>query len=424
MINERSLLAIEKNSSPGICRPLYESYCFSRIPQTVKYLLTGKEGKRLPEEVVDASSYDLVILILVDGFGWRFFEKYKERFPFIRRFIEQGIVSKLTSQFPSTTAAHVTCMNTDLNVGESGVYEWFYYEPLVDRIIAPLLFSFAGDHNPGTLKEAGIAAENFYPPHTFYEALSQEGVTSYVMQNASIAHSPYSSSMFKGAIQVPFNSTKEALTTLSNLSMQNKNEKSYIYSYFGEIDAAGHRHGIDSPQFETAVNLFWQQIEELFWQQLQYKDKKVACIVTADHGMVDVNPMTTFYLNKEFPGIERYLKRNRDGRLLAPAGSCRDFFLHIQEERLGEAKEVLQELLKEKARVVFTEELIQQRFFGERAPSEKFLNRVGNLVILPKEGEGVWWYEKHHFEQHFYGAHGGLTRHEMEIPFLFINPRS
>ncbi|MES2344870.1 MAG: alkaline phosphatase family protein [Chlamydiota bacterium] len=420
MINERSLLAIQKNSTEGMCRPLYESYCFSRIPQTIKHLLTGKEGERLPEETTEGSSYDLVILIFVDGFGWRFFEKYKERFPFLMRFVNQGIVSKLTSQFPSTTAAHVTCINTDLLVGESGVYEWFYYEPLVDRMIAPLLFSFAGDHNPGTLKESGVATENFYPKHTFYENLSKEGITSYVMQNASIAHSPYSSAMFKGAIQVPFTSTKEALSNLADLSCKNDGTKKYIYSYFGEIDAAGHRHGIDSSQFETTVALFWQQVEEFFWKQLQCKDKKVACLVTADHGMVPVDPASTFYLNKEFPDIERYLKKNRDGDPLAPAGSCRDFFLHIQEERLHEVKDILTALLKDKARIVLTEDLIQQGFFGTKNPTETFLNRVGNLVILPHEGEGVWWYKKHHFEQHFYGAHGGLTRHEMEIPFLFL----
>jgi hypothetical protein len=46
---------------------------------------------------------------------------------------------------------------------------------------------------------------------------------------------------------------------------------------------------------------------------------------------------------------------------------------------------------------------------------------VGNLVILPYEHEAIWWYEKGRFEQHFYAAHGGLTRKEMETIFLFLN---
>lgn len=420
MINERSLHAIEQNSSEGLCRPLYDSYCFSRLPGTIYHLLTGKETDRLPSDTITGAPYDLVILFFVDGFGWRFFDKYRDRFPALKRFIDGGIASKLTSQFPSTTAAHVTCINTGLPVGESGVYEWFYYEPLVDRVIAPLLFSYAGDHALGTLKESGIPSEEFYPKHTLHETLRKEGLSSYVMQHSNIAHSPYSEAMFKGATQMPFGSMREAFANLLNIVEKNDGNKSYAYLYFGDVDSAGHRHGIGSPQFETAVSLFWTQLEEFFFNQLKKTEKKIACLFIADHGMVDVNPATTFYLNKQFPEIDRFLKRNRAGSPIAPAGSCRDFFLHIQDDRLDEAQEVLKEVIQNRGRVVPTEELVQHGFFGAKTPSRKFMDRVGNLVILPHEGECIWWYVKHHFEQHFYGAHGGLSRNEMEIPFLFL----
>ena len=63
-------------------------------------------------------------------------------------------------------------------------------------------------------------------------------------------------------------------------------------------------------------------------------------------------------------------------------------------------------------------DLIDQHFFGSGAPSQRFLDRVGNLVVLPYEGESVFWYEQGRFEQPFYGHHGGLTRHEMETILL------
>jgi predicted AlkP superfamily pyrophosphatase or phosphodiesterase len=420
MLNEISIRTIEESSTESLCGPLYDSYCFSRIPATIINLLTGDKTERLPSETTSGEGYDLVILFLVDGFGWRFFKKYADRFPFLKRVLEQGIVSKLTSQFPSTTAAHVTCINTGLPVAESGVYEWFYYEPLVDRVIAPLLFSYAGDHSPGTLKESGIPSEEFYPRSTLYETLHEKGIASYVMQNSTIAFSPYSQAMFKGAFQVPYNVNKEAMDNLVDIAMRKSASKNYVYLYFGDIDSAGHRHGIDSQQFEMAVVHFWELMEEQFFKQLKQLDKKVACLVTADHGMVPVDPKNTYFLNQQFPEIQRYLKRNKAGDLIAPAGSCRDFFLHIQEDRLDECKEILQELLKERANVATIWQLINAGFFGPKMPSANFLNRVGNLVILPHEGEAVWWYVKHHFEQHFYGAHGGLSRNEMEIPLFFL----
>ncbi len=419
MLNQHALAAVQNSSfGPRFCKPLYDSYCFSRIPATLKTLLTGQPDRGLPRDAVIGEEYDIVVLFLIDGFGWRFFEKYADRYPALTRFLEQGIATKITSQFPSTTAAHVTCINTGLEVGQSGVYEWFYYEPKLDRMIAPLLFSFAGDKALGSLKTTGISPQELYPTHTLYEDLRTAGIPSFVLQLASIADSPYSEVMFKGAHPLPYRDYSQALSTLTHLC--NTEEKAYIYLYFGDVDAAGHRHGLDSAEFAQAVDLCWKGIEEQFFQKITPRQKKIACIAVADHGMISIDPKTTVYLNKEFSELKSRLKTNRQGQPLVPAGSCRDFFLHIEEDYLDETVEILPHFLEGRAAVYKTQTLIDERFFGAMPPSELFLERVGNAVILPYEGEGVWWYEKQRFEQHFYGAHGGLTRGEMETIFLFL----
>ena len=64
-----------------------------------------------------------------------------------------------------------------------------------------------------------------------------------------------------------------------------------------------------------------------------------------------------------------------------------------------------------------TSELIEGGFFGPQ-PTATFLQRVGNLVVLPFKGESVYYFERDKFDNHFLGHHGGLTRDEMEIPFI------
>ena len=117
--------------------------------------------------------------------------------------------------------------------------------------------------------------------------------------------------------------------------------------------------------------------------------------------------------------MERFIKTNRNGDLIVPAGSARDMFLYVKDDLLDEAQAFLSSRLAGKAEVVKSTWLMENGYFGPRV-SPQFLARVGNLVILPHRYESVWWYEKDKFEQRFYGHHGGLTPQEMEIPFLAI----
>jgi hypothetical protein len=160
-------------------------------------------------------------------------------------------------------------------------------------------------------------------------------------------------------------------------------------------------------------------MEEHFWKPLASSVRRIATIVTADHGMTSIDPTTTVYMNRHWPNIQESLQVNQKGMPLVPAGSCRDFFLHVKQEKLAEMQAYLSLQLQGKAEVFFVHDLIDKGFFGMLPPSKRFLERVGNLVIIPYENESIWWYEKRHFEQNFYAAHGGLTPNEMESIFLF-----
>ena len=143
-------------------------------------------------------------------------------------------------------------------------------------------------------------------------------------------------------------------------------------------------------------------------------------MLTTDHGASEVDPKTTIFLNKEerFKGVERFLKRNKTGDLLVPAGSPRDMFLHVKDNLLDEAQSFLAKGLDGKAEVVKADWLMKNGYFGPEI-SQKFRARVGNLVILPYRYESVWWY-RDHFVKHFFGNHGGLTPQEMEIPLFTL----
>ena len=388
----------------GFVKPRYNSDGFAGIPNRIR-------------ESCISGKYDAVVLFLVDGFGWRFFEKF-QGMPFLRRLTTSGKVEKLTSQFPSTTAVHLTTLHTGQPVGKSGVYEWFYYEPLVDQIIAPLLFSHAGVNQRDTLK-GSIKANKLYPNQTLYQELEKLGVKSHVFGMRDYTPSTYSNVVMRGAKLNSFKTLAEALVNLGHL-LASSEDTAYINFYFDSIDGTCHKYGPASPQTEGEIEAFLL-IMDYFFTRIFPPKKKVLFLMTADHGASEVDPETTIFLNrdKRFKEVEHYFKTNRKGGLLVPAGSARDMFLYIKDDLLDEAQEFLVRLLEEVAEVVKTEWLVQNGYFGPEI-STRFRERVGNLVILPHRGEAVWWYEKDKFDQRFYGHHGGLTPQEMEIPFIAL----
>lgn len=419
MINQKSLKAVEQAKfSKEFIRPLYDSYCFSNIPQTIKNILLQENKKALPTDVLAGlpATYDKVILFLIDGFGWRFIEEYKKTSLFLQRVIKEGSLSKLTAQYPSTTVNQVTTIHTGLTVGQHGHYELFHYEPELDAIIAPLVFSFAGKKVRNMLTATGIDPKKIYQRSTFYKELKEKNVESIMFQDAEFAFSPYTDSVTLGATIVPYITLPEALRKLVERIKKDKN-KSYYFFYFDKIDVMAHRYGPDSHQCKAEITQFLSTMENIFYKDLYGNTSKTLFLMTADHGHMEIDPNETIYLNNEFPEIINWIKSSKNGELLVPAGTCRDMFLHIKENSLDEAQIYLQNKLGEKVEVYKVKDLIQQKFFGLEKPSKSFLDRVGNLVILCRGSSSVWWYQKGRFEQNYKGHHGSMTRQEMEIPF-------
>ncbi len=428
MLNTASVQAVnEAQFSQYFMKPLHGSYCFANLPATIEFLMTNNERNALPHDVLGnlPTHYDKVVFFFVDAFGWRFFERYAEKYDFLKTIMNEGVVSKLTSQFPSTTAAHVTSIHTGLPVSQSGIYEWNYYEPLVDDLISPLLFSYVNyaegeKYKRDTLKKTNVPAEAFFPQQTFYNSLKEQGIVSHILQYQNYTPSTYSDVVFRGARTHPYQSIEQALFYLSELTTVENTPPSYYFVYFDRIDATCHHYGPFSKEFEQEVDRFFKAMHELFYKNIQGKAKNTLLIMTADHGQVEVNPKTTYYLDKELPEFGQYLATNQQGHLLVPAGSARDMFLYVKEQYVNEAVVLLRQKLEGRAEVYHTQDLLAQHFFGLEEPSPTFLGRLGNVVILPYKNETVWWSQEGKYAMNFLGHHGGLTREEMEIPLLLV----
>jgi predicted AlkP superfamily pyrophosphatase or phosphodiesterase len=403
--------------------PRYDGYNFSNLPATIQYWLTGQGAPALAPDVMGeyTRQYDAVILFFIDSFGWELFQRRVDDSAFLQHLVKHGRVSKITAQFPPTTAAHVTCIHTGLPVGRSGVYEWQYYEPRLDAVITPLLFSYAGTAWRDQLKNTGIAPEELYPKQTLYNLLAAEGVKSYSFGSRDFTPSTFSNVVMRGAEIKPFLTLTDALVRIA-AHAERVQMPTYLFFYYGNIDTLCHFYGPDTRETEAEIDLFLYAMDKWFLSNLRAGKKKILFALTADHGHMAVTPKNTHYLNVEptSRAIVRMLRTDARGNVLPPGGSPRDVFLYVRDDLLDDAYALLTDSLAGYADVVKTSELLRAGYFGSLPVCADLLARLGNLTILAREHNCVWWYQDQKFEQKFYGHHGALTPTEMEIPLALL----
>lgn len=426
MINEESRQLIDNSRyRDHFTRPRYDSFCFARIPPTLLDLFDGRRSDTSlpPSTYQTVSPAQSIILILFDAFGRHMIPDCLSA-PSVERFFarleQQGTLSFITSQFPSTTAAHVTTLHSGLPLSQTGVYEWFYYEHALDKVIAPLLYCEAKSHHPGELEKHGVEPESFLPQDVIYSHLNERGVRSYALVPSAYCFSPYNRWITRGATSLPYSSLAEGFQNIQQLLLDRSSRK-LIFLYADSFDSACHRYGPHSEQSRAAAEVFFNNLEAELLDTLPAGQGGTALILTADHGQTSIDPQQTVYLDLEMPHLTAQLEQCKNGELKVPAGSSRDFFLHVRPEAEREVLDELRTRLVGSAEVISTRELIEDGVFGQQPLSDRFLRNVGNVVILPLEGKSVYWSGQNGmFRDKFFGHHGGMTPVEMESIFAFL----
>jgi hypothetical protein len=418
MIDAAAAAAVAAAAPDGVVtRPLYGSYCFSSITSTLEWLVGAGGEPAIPRASLaglEAPSRP-VALVFLDAFGLAFLERHADH-PFARRLLDDGHVIPLTSQFPSTTTAHVTTLASGLTVGQTGLYEWFQYEPALDAVIVPLQFAYAGDA-PGSLLLAGADAQALYPFPTLHRRLADAGLQSAMLLDAGIVPSPWSRTMLAGATIHPHAAVADGIADLAAL-LRAPEPPALATLYLDAIDAIGHRRGPGSGEFAATVEGILTQLEEVLVPALP---DGAVLLVTADHGQLPAEPDDAIYVNELWPGLEPLMRPNARGAPIAPAGSPRDLFLHVRPEAVDEVAGRLGELLDGRARVVRSDALIAEGLFGPEV-SPRLRERVGEVAVLPVAGEEVWWHEPGRFEQKLRGHHGGLATAEALTYLAVLRP--
>ena len=418
-LEARSISAVDAcRFGDGFVRPAYEGFCFSNLPGLFEKLIFGSTAKSsFPKEVSDKLGvYEHVIFAFVDAFGWESFERFRDTSRFLKAVDRDGIVIKSTSQFPSTTAAHVSTILSGLPVYDHGVCGWDYYEPRVGRMVKPLVYSFSEDKDPDTLRKAGFSPELVLPRGHFLSNLRARDVHVELHGPAAYYPSPFNLRYSPINSVYGYSSLREGVARICE-SLMAKPGRSYHTLYADKYDSACHEFGVGAPQSDAVATEILRSLGTFLNRSFPLRS---LLIVSADHGQIATPAGQKIAVNTLLPGIEKLLKLDIRGEPIRFSGGKRYLFLHPKDEHRESIVQELRSKLHGAATVMTLPELGAAGLLGPGPLKESFAERLGSVGILPHTGYSVHWYEPPMFDDKGLSGHGGLSPQEMETPVLFL----
>ena len=345
--------------------------------------------KTIPEIDKKLDGKKKVIVFLFDAMGKSVLEKHLDEYSFFRT----HIIKNITSTIPPTTVASTTSFLSGKFPIETGWLGWTLYFNEIDKNVN--VFPNVDDDTGELIM--GEHMMNKTCPYKNIAALINEKT------NKEIAHLIYG---------YPVDKKNKKVRRLKGFikhayKIANKNDESFTYAYWVNPDGLMHGRGVNDKKVHKNILKIQKYI-----QRYSLKNKDVATLVIADHGMIDVNFLDMY----EHSDLVNTLKRNTsiEKRMM-------NFF--IKDGQQDEFKKLFNKYYGQYYTLLSKEKVLKENLFGEGLPHKKSLEFIGDFIGLANSDISLQMKkqkdEKNPFV--FKAHHAGNTLDEMLISVIGIN---
>lgn len=337
--------------------------------------------------LLDGVGYNQLTRFMAAGGGDRFFSKH----PFER----------ITTVFPSTTAAAVTTFSTGATPAEHGVLSWYLHFHDLGLVGAVL---------PGrTLTGTRMTRDD-------YNLRRYLGLPSYLsslrrhkrlLSFGTLGESAYSNA---GTRWNGYGSYR-TLTGMERQTVRFAREggRGVAYVYWPLYDTLCHAKGVQARETRSHLAEIDASLGRL---TSRLAGTGTLLLVTADHGVVDSPPPKRIDL-AAMPGLLNCLT-------LLPAGDGRQVSCFVRPGRVGRFHDVLARHLAEACVCITGEELLESGLLGPGRPHPALQNRVGDYVLLARDDYAFQVTASQTKARVHKGNHGGLSSDEVYVPLYAL----
>ncbi|CAL9551942.1 hypothetical protein SUDANB58_04465 [Streptomyces sp. enrichment culture] len=340
---------------------------------------------------------DRACVFLIDGLGWEQLKAHPQDAPFMTSLLgtsRGGTGRPLTAGYPATTATSLASVGTGLPPGAHGMPGYTVRDPATGRLMNQLRWK------PWTDPHA------WQPRPTVFRLAHEAGVHTAQVSSPTFADTPLtrvalSGGTFHGRL------TGEERMDLAAEQLA-AGDRSLVYTYYAEVDGAGHRFGVDSDTWRGQL----AHVDRLVQRLAEQLPPRTALYVTADHGMIDVP-----FDEEHRIDFDEDWELRAGVALLGGEGRARHVYALP-----GAENDVLtcwREVLGEQFWVASRDEAIAAGWFGPHV-EERVYDRIGDVIAAAHDDVLLIASEREPNESAMTGNHGSMTPAEQLVPLLEV----
>ncbi|MER6154519.1 nucleotide pyrophosphatase/phosphodiesterase family protein [Streptomyces sp. NPDC001868] len=347
--------------------------------------------------IPELTATDRACVFLVDGLGWEQLQAHPDEAPYMTALLESsrgGTGRPITAGYPATTATSLASVGTGLPPGAHGLPGYTVRNPQTEELMNQLRWQ------PWT------APRVWQPYPTIFQRADQAGVhtaqvTAPAFQNTPLTQIALSGGAFHGRLSGDDRMDLAAEQLAAG-------DRALIYTYYSELDGAGHRFGVDSDAWRGQL----MYVDRLVQRLAEQLPPRTALYVTADHGMLDIP-----FDEQHRIDFDEDWELRAGVALLGGEGRAR----HVYAVR-GAESDVLtcwREVLGEQFWIASRDEAIEAGWFGPHI-DERVYARLGDVIAAARDDVLIIASEREPKESAMVGNHGSMTPSEQLVPLLEV----
>ncbi|MFJ2786686.1 MULTISPECIES: alkaline phosphatase family protein [unclassified Streptomyces] len=372
-------------------------YSSGALGDLLPTLVAGQGVPGFEARIAELAPADRNCVFLIDGLGWEQIKAHPAEAPYLTSLLGSsrgGTGRPVTAGFPATTATSLASVGTGRHPGTHGLPGYTVRNPETGELMNQLRWK------PWTAPQA------WQPYPTVFQLAHEAGIHTAQVSSPIFAQTPLTQIALSGGTFHGRLSGDERMDLAAEQLAGG--DRSLVYTYYSELDGAGHRFGVDSDAWRGQLMC----VDRLVRRLAEQLPPRSALYVTADHGMVDVP-----FDEQHRIDFDEDWELRAGVALLGGEGRARHVYAVP-----GAETDVLtcwREVVGEQFWVASRDEAIALGWFGAEI-DERVYGRIGDVVVAAHDDVAITASVNEPNESAMAGMHGSMTLAEQLVPLLEV----